>query len=606
MWATASKIGLGAAKSVFSPVGITVLSVILIVLVGFNPLFLGFDLIIKSINVLSGNALIQMIIDGAFDADSPVFIIYISVLIASFIVGMFKFFKGSLVDVAASKDFGDRSKKGAATFSGTKLKWVLIWIGMWLMMPFAFGIIMFIIDIFARLFSLTPLSITTLFNYTTNDWNDSLLAIKNSIVNSQNQIDDILNTFFPENVDNVTSLPTFLFNSEVKLEDWKKFLTELATNEYGIKFKEVLSTTNIKLGNLLELDIFDYIGSKVDSVLQLNKDQTKDLIIQFSKEANALSEFITENKLITNNLAIAFQSIAEKLEFNESTIKVLLNQTNSLGNFFNGIGTRIIETYNTSKLPAIVDFGIDGQKTVENNLTYEPEPITISIASSLYQKPVGSYMMSITSNDAINIPIIGAIINLVSSVTTILSDPLTLFSLVIGTFGFAFCFTGFFSLLLMFGARAVDFFSMLCTCPFACVSGINDGGEKFGVWWKTMFGKALIVLIVSMSIAIFGVVMQIAAKFINNDTVIESVKLGSATFSTILLQFLIMVIVIGGTNGMLEFIGWSSQMLNFDNKVSKYRNQWTSKKMQFVKNVSESSPSSSKKSTAKAGGSTNK
>ncbi len=80
----ATRIGFSVAKGIFSPAGLCIISIIMIVFCGVNPLFLGFDLIVKSMNILSGNAMIQMALDGTFDVHSPIFIIYITVFIASF------------------------------------------------------------------------------------------------------------------------------------------------------------------------------------------------------------------------------------------------------------------------------------------------------------------------------------------------------------------------------------------------------------------------------------------------------------------------------------------------------------------------------------------
>lgn len=66
---------------------------------------------------------------------------------------MIKLIKNGIHDLESFKFEIATSKEKVNTFSRTKLKWVIIWIVGWICCPLAFGIIMFVINIFANMFA---------------------------------------------------------------------------------------------------------------------------------------------------------------------------------------------------------------------------------------------------------------------------------------------------------------------------------------------------------------------------------------------------------------------------------------------------------------------
>lgn len=595
--AAVGKIGLGVVKGLFSPVGITIVSILSIILMGFNPLFLGFDLVIKSIHVLSGNAMIQAALDGTFEPSSPIFIIYITVFIASFVIIVIKVIKNSLQDVAISKDFRKDSQnvKTMTAINGTKMKWVLIWLVSWFVLPFVFGIILYVLNLFIGLFALTPLSISVFERYKIADWDTSVDALYSSLNTEREKVREILDLFFPTDISSVTDVPSFLKKENITLEQWKNFLSESVKVTEISDFRDQLRLLDTKLTNMMNSSIFNLKGVGVSNT---TFKQTADLISDINEKIRAINPFIQENLKI-NALNIGFIKVIPLVFGDSETIQsTFVNEVENIGTTINSLQSNIAATINAGKLPGIFSLGIDGQKedVVNGFGQYKAETLTIALAQALYQNPnIFSMYQTISANEfdfgLTNIPVVGGlfgpnthfgmVISQLGRFVTILSDPLIVVELSISTFAFAFCFTTFYSLLLMFAKKLFEYVSMLAVAPFATSEGITDGGEKFSIWWKTLFGKMIVVAAISVSLSIFTAVLNIAGDFLKNGIFNTGWEM-DFIFRRILVKFLLMTIVIATSGEMLNFIGWVGQTFSVDNKLDKYRGGFTQKQAALI------------------------
>lgn len=592
MGGAAAKVGLSVVKGLFSPVGICIIAIIMIVFMGVNPLFLGFDLIIKSMNILSGNAMVKMALDGTFDAKSPIFIIYITVFIASFVIMIFKLFKNSLQDLALTNDLKNKNETSVRSIlNGSKMKWIIIWFVSWFILPFFFGIILFVLNLFVGLFALTPLSISVFEKYTISDWDTSLTTLTISINNEIGKVNAILNLFFPNEIDKVSELPNFLNKSEVTLEQWKIFLTSLSSNAKAIEMKDGLLALNTKLNLLLSMDLFQVRG---EGIVNTSIEQMQKFINDFAIKVNEIQPFI-KDKIQFNDLEIAFNTIAKQpnINWNQDVLGLLNKELISSKDTIYNIQGNIAASFDSTKLPLIRNAGIEGQKIeIINGINkYQADTLTLALVQALYQNPnINSMYMTIGNSASAGsifgqIPIFGSsianFVNLTQNLTTILSNPLALIDVSISTFALAFCFTTFFSLLLMFAKKLFEYVSMLAMAPFATSAGIVDGGDKFNIWWKTLFGKMIVVFAISISLSIFTAILNIAGKFLSEQSLIftdeNSLKSMDDIYRKILIKFLLMTIVIASSSEMLNFIGWVGQTFNVDNRVDKYRNNFTQK-----------------------------
>ncbi len=569
---------LGIGKIIATPTGLMIISVISIILTGFNPLILLFDLIIKSINILSGNALIQAAINGVFTPDSPIFIVYITIFVVSFLLLIFKLIKNSLSDIAIGSDFGNAGKEKVQTFSKSKLKWIAVWLISWITLPFAFGILMYVINLFANLFALTPLSINNIFIFTTEDWKTSVASMHQTISTQANIVETFLNTFFPKDISKV-ELPNWLYNQGVELDTWKTFLGELAKNTDAIAYKESMETLLSKMNVLLETAPIWNVDA--NRLVQMPLSETQSLINGLINKINDINGFINGNNIPFAKLEVGINTTLNSPIFgniftgNAELMNKITSCTLNNANLVKAIPDVIVDAFNKSKLTGIANFGFEGQSIENNEITFRPERLTLSLASSLYQMPIYSYSMNAFARGTANIPVIGIIVSLFDNVSWVLSNPINLIDLIVSTTALAFCFTTFFSITIMFAVRIFDFFSAIITAPMAAISGLNDNGEKFQVWFKTFFGKALIVFIVSLAISIFVIVIDISAGILVKDDIVNGANISNSIILNLLKKFLMLVVAIATCSGMLEFIGWCSQILSFDNKVGKYSNNYT-------------------------------
>lgn len=582
------KVGLQVAKGIFtSPMGLCLISVILIITIGWNPLILGFDLVIKSMNIFSGNALVQQIIDGTFDVESPVFVIYITIFIVSFILLLFKIIKSLLSDVTfGGAEMRASRQNNKKSTSLSKFKWVLIWLLTWLLLPFCFGLVMYLINLFASLFSLMPLSINNFYTFTIEDWDSSLNLIMNSLLSSKTSISDIINVYFPEDISNVTVVPPEMIKQGMTLEAWKEFLTKLSTNQDALNFKSNLLLLNQKIDVAISSKIFEINSSKI---LNYTNKQTAELINELIENINSVGNFIRDKKIPISSLEIAFSQISNELQFSDQISVQFLTYIKNIDISINEIATNINNAYYSSSLEGIAYNGIQGQVSVTNDLTWELEKITKELGYALYLVPINSSYMTVGNiNNNLNGPLggIGTLITNIANFFSVIFDPLTITEIFISTLGFAMCFTTFWSLLLIFSSRTFEFFACICTGPFVSTSGINDNGEKFQAWFKTFFGKVLMVFIISLFINIFTIVLTIVSEILLNDNIIGFVKDGSWKYN-IMAKFLLLAVVVGSTQGMLELIGWTAQLLSFDQKPHKYKNNFTQNKMGLFKRGEE-------------------
>ncbi len=586
MGATAGvKLGFGAVKALLSPVGICIVSVICIILMGFNPLFLVFDLIVKSINVISGNALIQQVINNTFNPQYAVFIIYITVFITSFLLLMIKLIKNGIHDLGSSKFEIATSKEKVNTFSGTKLKWIIIWLVGWICLPFAFGIIMFVINIFANMFALNSLTINTLFKYTPEQFDTAITQIRNALTATSNSINDIIITYFPKDIDSVSVVPIELEKVGINLEQYKAILNEFKTNADAQTFLATINNFKNKIDAISQLKIFTYDKS---SIMNVSKIEMAPLVNELSTKINALLEDVAPNNFHYGDLEIVLSNLATKNNWDANVKSGLYNIVSNFRTTIEKAPANLILTFKNTDLLNLGQYGIDGQKSNVNDIGYLPEPLTCKIASALYQQNVINWTMTISSSSSVSkIPIIGQFITVINNIGSVLSDPISIIDILIPTFAFAFCFTTFWAILIMFASKFFDFMSMLLIGPFASITGISDNGEKFQVWFKTFFSKALIVFIISLSLALFAAALDIFAEFISIENLKQYATNVNSYFINIFCKFLLMILTIATSTAMLEFINWSAQTLSFDLKLTKYQNNWTRKKMNFTNNMEQ-------------------
>jgi uncharacterized membrane protein AbrB (regulator of aidB expression) len=76
---------------------------------GINVPLIILDLLLKLINIVSGNAFFKSIFSQAFEPTNPIFIIYISIFLISFVLSLLFIIKASLQSTMNYSEFRDKN-----------------------------------------------------------------------------------------------------------------------------------------------------------------------------------------------------------------------------------------------------------------------------------------------------------------------------------------------------------------------------------------------------------------------------------------------------------------------------------------------------------------
>lgn len=581
--------------NVVKPVCITSIAIVFIVFFNFNPIFLLFDLLVKIFSIISGYKMVTQLIDGTFDASSPIFIIYISVLILSFIVILIKIFKSSMSYASISKDFESNSN----SLKSNKIKWILIWLISWLIMPFFFAAIFYTISLVINFIGINNFGYN-LVSFNSNNWDTTVVAISKQITNNIKDINTWLENYFPNDINSITKLPNELDNTSISLEQYKMFLTNLSKDQKAIEFKENLLALKNLYSKLLSEEFFSKIYFN-GGIKNLTITQTQNIVNDMIKTYNNISDFISNKQLFNyNNLLIAINNSAIKVNVNGSIIEPDgINKLSNIVDISKGLVNAntyyVQELIVKSPLDGICIYGIDGQKTGSNTYLYVPEKITVFLATLIYQQPSPSFHIYYDTNNLNNssitilpsqIPLVGANFsslnvdyNVNYFMRTLGSNPLQLVMLIISTLSFSICLFLFWKISTIYLFKLCNYIYMLFVSPFATSSGVDDNGEKFQIWFKDIMSKGLLLLIVALCVNLFSILINILIELLNNPNMnylnmnkvnpsSNNIFSGATIESQLILRMFIMLIIYAICNGILELINYSSNRLCKKKKYS--------------------------------------
>ncbi len=577
--------------NITKPLCISIFALVFVIFFNFNPLFLVFDLFIKTFEVVSGYALINDVLNGTFDAKSPVFIVYISVLIASFLFIVYKIFRSKVNSSLSSSDF---SSSNSSKFSTNKIKWIAIWLLSWFIMPFFFMAIMYTINFITSFFQMDSSSISSLISFTSKDWDNVSSKLSFIIQNNITEIEGWLNTYFPENIDAITKIPENFSTTDLTLEQYKTFLKNLSTNAEAIKFKENVETLKNLYISLLKEQFFNkgYLNGNIANV-SVNKmqDITNAMISSYNQISSIVSDsnvFDYNSLLIAVNKAINVTS-TDGVPLSPEVIKELTNSVNNTREVINDGLYNIEKIIIYGPLDGMCSFGIEGQKWSSDIYSFKPNSLTILLASLLYQQPVTSFHFYYDTNSNIQnianfipsqLPLVGSNFTNIftnydfnSMMKTLGSNPLQLIVLIIGTVSFSICIFLFWKIITVYLFKLCNYVYMLFISPFTSSQGIEDSGEKFQKWFKKIIGKGIVLLVVSLTVTVFAIIVNLGITIIKQSGInvfvyqnldqLQNISKTRNMESILILSAIVMVFIYALSNGILELINVTCNKLDY-------------------------------------------
>jgi ABC-type multidrug transport system permease subunit len=77
---------------------------------GINIPLIILDLILKTLNIISGNTFFKSIFSQAFEPSNPIFIIYVSIFLISFVLSLLFIIKASLQSTMNHSEFREKTR----------------------------------------------------------------------------------------------------------------------------------------------------------------------------------------------------------------------------------------------------------------------------------------------------------------------------------------------------------------------------------------------------------------------------------------------------------------------------------------------------------------
>ncbi len=504
---------------------------IVAMITGINIPLILLDLILKTLNIISGNAFFKSIFSQAFEPSNPIFIIYISVFLISFVLSLLFIIKASLQSTMNHNEFKEKNRNKSMIH---KWKWLGFWAIGFILVPLIFFLINFIISQISGIFGGNFFGIAGL---TSEDWinyEEILnLKIENFNTNISNWITGLenLDPNLGYDVNLINILKTKLINIQAEISEITVLLKDVFNNQSGI----------------LDSDI-------------LKKIQTL---------------FIELEKNITN-LKYNFSSNGELFPLLNIGIEPENSYFNSFINSFQEFNNVVIGDFNfgnnDNKNLSLGNFIIRG---IDNNITgnYIPEHLTIQLSKLIYGyekwdlfPPSFAYITGGSIGIFDGFKLLGTAL---ASIFTFLLNPIKLFEMFLGTLFVAIILSSFLGITLMLAKRLFEFVTLIIISPVVLANGINDSGAKFELWFKTILGKQFLVLSVTFAISIFNLLIVPLLK--TSDEIILSVDIFGPAYSigaaiaTLVLKGLMLI---ASSIAMVEFIEWLNTFLNDNSKLT--------------------------------------
>ena len=494
---------------------------------GINVPLIILDLLLKLINIVSGNAFFKSIFSQAFEPTNPIFIIYISIFLISFVLSLLFIIKASLQSTMNYSEFRDKNHNKSMIH---KWKWLGFWGIGFILVPSIFLLVNFVISQISGIFGNGFFGNALL---TTEDWiyYKSLLDIEifnfqSNILNWKNELNK-LDPALGLDAKLVDALINELTDIDSRIDNIKHNLNLVLHKETGLfdmnSLKWVQDLFRVLEKNILTLSSKFYNNGIFSSLLDIRP----------NPENTYLDLFLTSSSEITNVIKGGFDN-------NEKSL--------TLSNF-------IIR-------------GISGYPT--NN--YIPEPLTLQLSKLIYGVEIWELFPTYKYFDGFTNGLLG-FLNFIFygflRIAGYVFNAKRLLSLLLGTFFTAVILSSFLGILLMLAKRIFEFVGLILISPVVLANGINDSGSKFELWFKTILGKQLLVLSVSFAISIFNLLIYPLVKasdaiFVNIG-IFGPIHTIGASIALIVLKGLMLV---ASSMAMVEFIEWLNIVLNADSKIT--------------------------------------
>lgn len=417
-----------------------VLSPIVAVLafIGINVPLILFDALLKLINIVSGAALFNQLISGVyqFNANDPVFIIYMIVIGLSLFLIIFAIIK---VGSKSALNPNFENKSNTKNLFSKKIKWIVIWVFGIFIIPIIFSIATVLMSLISSVFSIN--------SYTYNPYSSQIIS---EVINGyKNGINNLI-------LDNQKLYDFVILNKD-------KFASEIDVN---LLLRGLTEQKNYLNDFLIKLNS-----------LRLNENFfTEDSANLLNELINNINKFILVDTSDLNYWLINFGLEPEKSE-GIQLISNFSNNQNLLSKIFGG-GINI----NGSSLKLDTIYYHNAGAYYEG---WRAEQLTLELASSIYGWKVTNLFY---------IPFA----EITSSSTEDSFSSTILFRIIFGCIASIGIFFVMLNILIKLAKRTFELLYLLIISPLAIAQGISDNGEKYDLWLKTTIGKMIIVFFASL------------------------------------------------------------------------------------------------------------
>ncbi len=456
--------------------GLFILAVILSCLGFPNILIIAFDTVARFLDIFSGAELYKTIMTGAVDTHSPVFFIYISVFVISFVFAIGIFIVGTVKQTST----GLGQSEGGKSLAWNRIKWSIIWLVGLIAVPVIMTVFIVFISLIAGIINI-PVDKINFTNISPENYSVYINTLTEKINQSINQVDNLIAYLKPDKVPNGFSE-----------EDWNKLL---ATPEYTSLVNNLI-TSKTYLSSILSLTndaSIDKVGTSYEYLAQ-----------QLNQINSQISHLIGLDLSVDNNKSpfVAFLNQYNVI-FTEQTgpVKEWIDKlTGNLKTYGSGADSTIYQVYYAFvngiqfdtlmvNYNSLLSNGITGMVIKHEGDFWNTKPITNLISYMLYGQ-------AITDPWAFTEPF------------GLLKHGFAHFlEYIFAMFALSKVLEVFLSLLLNLGKQQFMFMSLTITAPFATASGINDDGGKFKMWFKSAKGKAFIIFFTILFINLYGAVL---------------------------------------------------------------------------------------------------
>lgn len=546
----AGRIGMLGIKALISPMGMSILAILIYITTGWNILLTAFDMVIKIISLFSAPVFFGGIINGMVSGTTPpLMIFYLTVILLSFFLLIANLFRGTNKQIVSgeAKFQGEGGK--AKNLNSNRIKWIAFWLVGIFLVPFVMWLILWVTSLIASLFSINSAIFSTL--------GVTEPELRNYIQSIQLDLSNLISNLENLNVNlNNLSVPS---GETIDPNSWQgalfQFLSDkgLSLNEFKFTVKNTISSAHIlqstiinflnnfsdstQTSNLINNGIFPAL-TNLNSNLQLILGDT---FINVFKEFSASIENINNdwyleiNPLINN---IQKDFLNSNNEFSKLSNLILNGQNVSLKN----VSFKVIEIY-----------GIEGYTTTSGKFDLrKPEMLTRALSAIIYNESNPIILPYATSFNF-------------SGWKPFWNDPLMF---ILGSIAAANMFSTFVGLAFMVMSNVFHYIFLMFISPFGFAEGLLDDGGKQKIWFKTLVGKVIIIFFVSFSIGLLSIILQpmaLLAKEVIIDKYDESVDFNLLRLFTMAVNCFLLIALCQGVQWSIE---WGATTFNTDTKIS--------------------------------------